>query len=300
MSNTKYNYYPPKNPQFYFQSNQFSKLKKYYFPYSRKSKLFWFIYANFSVVRNRFSVHENEIPLPITLIKRIINQENSAYFFNLGTKGDEQKATVITENIKQNFFLKFAQSDIAKTLVENEAKTLIKLRSTKLDTAKLINYGLENNCYIILTEALSAEKVDATVLNNQILNYILNVSLAFPLSNEKYIQAFSHGDFCPWNMLQTEDKKLILVDWEKAGFKTIGYDLFTFIFQTSFLLNPNLGIQSIIDINKGFIESYFNKFEIENWELYLIKFAESKIEEEASKTNQYLLNKYKELLTYND
>lgn len=300
MNSITYNYYPPKNPQFYFQSSQFNKLKKYYFPYSRKSKLFWFIYANFSVVRNRFSVHENEIPLPVTLIKTIINQENSAYFFNLGTKGDEQKATVIAESKEQNFFLKFAQSITTKAFVENEAKTLKELKNTKIRTAKLINHGFKNNFSFLLTEALTAEKVDMTVLNWQILDEVLNVNQVFPLNNEEYTRAFSHGDFCPWNMLQTEDNKLVLVDWEKAGFKVLGYDLFTFIFQTSFLLSPKLSIKSIKDTNKEFIEYYFNKFEIENWQSYLVKFAESKIEEEASKTNPYLLNKYKELLTYND
>lgn len=48
----------------------------------------------------------------------------------------------------------------------------------------------------------------------------------------------SHGDFAPWNMVWTKNKKeVFLFDWESATFEApAGIDLIHFLFQTGFLL----------------------------------------------------------------
>jgi predicted Ser/Thr protein kinase len=300
MNNLEYNFYPPNNPQFYFQSNGFKQLKKFYKPYSLKSKVFWFIYCNSIFIRNKFSVKGSQIPLPINHIKQILNPEKSVVFLNLGTSGEEQKATIIALNEKQNLFLKYANSELAITLVENEATTLKNLELKKICSAKLLNFEKGNNYAFLLTEVINGNKFTQTKLNEKLMTLLLDVNNCFPSVNNNLIQVFSHGDFCPWNLLITNDQKLVLIDWEKSEFKTLGYDLFTFIFQTSFLLNPKDSVSKIINNNKSFIDYYFNSFNVKNWGLYLNTFAKTKVEEELIKNPSNLRNQYKKLLNYTD
>ena len=111
----------------------------------------------------------------------------------------------------------------------------------------------------------------------------------------EYVEIYSHGDFCPWNILVGQNKH-ILIDWEMADYRPLGYDLFTFIFQTSFLLFSHKSINRIIDSNKNHIDSYFNHFGIKSWESYLNRFAVLKLESEKEKKNQTLTEKYRQLL----
>jgi hypothetical protein len=97
-------------------------------------------------------------------------------------------------------------------------------------------------------------------------------------------------------MLLNKQQQIVLIDWEMAGLNPLGYDLFTFIFQTSFLLKPKLKINKIIYKNTIHINKYFNHFQIKDWKKYLIKFAKIKVEEEKEKSNSLLLLRYEELL----
>ena len=83
-----------------------------------------------------------------------------------------------------------------------------------------------------------------------------------------------------------------------AALNPLGYDLFTFIFQTNFLLNPNKKIKTIIAKNKQYINMYFTAFQINDWKKYLIKFANTKVTEEKQKSDSLLLSKYQKLFSY--
>ena len=120
------------------------------------------------------------------------------------------------------------------------------------------------------------------------------------LLHRPHIEIFSHGDFCPWNMLINKKYEFLLFDWEMSGYKPLGYDLFTYLFQTSFLLNPEITVFQIISKNKTKIKSFFQGFETANWEDYLIKFSSIKIAEEKAKKHSNLLFKYQQLLEFND
>jgi tRNA A-37 threonylcarbamoyl transferase component Bud32 len=300
MNLTKYNYYPPKNPQFFFKRNEFERFQKFYTPYSLKSKLFWRLYKKYRIIRNRFTINEKDIPLPITIIKRLINIKEAHYFYNLGSKGKEQKATIVAVGKKQEKFLKYAQSSITKELVKNETKILLQLGNHKMVSPKVLDYGSDSSKAYLITEVIRGRKVTEIELSEKILNLILKITNSFPLRSNGYITAFSHGDFCPWNMLAIKNKELVLIDWEMAGYKPLGYDLFTFICQTNFLLHSQISPQKIIKEQQNFIEYYFEKFEIKNWDLYLMLFVEIKISEESKKKNTKMLSKYKNLLKYND
>ena len=57
----------------------------------------------------------------------------------------------------------------------------------------------------------------------------------------------------------------LVFDWEMAGNYTLGYDLFTYIFQTCFLLEPDVPIKDTILKNNIAIENYFSRFNLKNW-----------------------------------
>jgi thiamine kinase-like enzyme len=108
---------------------------------------------------------------------------------------------------------------------------------------------------------------------------------------------FSHGDFCPWNMM-TNNGVVLLFDWEMAGFYTLGYDLFTYIFQTRFLLNPKTPVKNIVVENIKAIDYYFSHFKISDWKPYLRAFIDHKISLEKLKGDNGLLTEYLKLLEY--
>ncbi|MFA5299572.1 MAG: phosphotransferase, partial [Lutibacter sp.] len=109
--------------------------------------------------------------------------------------------------------------------------------------------------------------------------------------------SFAHGDFCPWNLMTSNDQ-ILIYDWEFAGDYPLGYDLFTFIFQTNFLLKPKKNIEAIIIENEHSILSYFKSKNSLDWKSYLIEFAKLKVEFELNKGTNKLISNYKALLEY--
>ena len=98
-------------------------------------------------------------------------------------------------------------------------------------------------------------------------------------------------------MLEQSNGTIRLIDWEMAQSFPLGYDLFTYIFQTNFILNPNKDILNLIQENKVLINKYFKEFKVDNWNIYLLKYCELKIEMEKIKSKSTLLLKLNELKT---
>lgn len=303
MDNKSYVYYPPKNPQFFFPKKEFKKFEKYYFPYSLKSKLFWVLFQKSKLIRNIFAISEKDIPLPIESIKRNLNFRNNNYnfFFNLGTQGEEQKATIIAIGANKSLFLKFAEKQKAHVLVRNEIKILQELQLQKtIVVPKLFNHKETNSFTMLVTEVMQGNKMTKTDISDDVMKCLLELPKVRPVVNNEFIETFAHGDFCPWNILVKKNGGLLLVDWEMAGYKPLGYDLFTYVFQTSFLLDQESSPQDVINNNKDKIETFFKTYKVENWKEYLTKFAMLKIKVEKQKKQSVLLFKYKQLLQIND
>ncbi len=55
-----------------------------------------------------------------------------------------------------------------------------------------------------------------------------------------------HGDATPWNMFVTPDEKIVLVDYERAGWRTPWYDVFHFILQPAALRSRHRSLKSLI------------------------------------------------------
>lgn len=303
MSNKKYVFYPPKNSQFFFPKENFKEFQKFYVPYSIKAKIFWCFFKNSKLIRKLFLVEENKIPLPLIEIKEALQIQGEDYrcLINLGTKGEEQKATIIAQQKNKSCFLKFAQSEIASGLVENEYAILKELQHQHIIKVPfIIDYrvSVDKSYIALITNVIKGDKLKQIKLSQPIINLLVKLSEIKPHKNEKIIKVFSHGDFCPWNILIDNKNNFVLIDWEAGGYKPLGYDLFTFIFQTAFLLEPKQEVLDIIKVNKSFINKYFESFDIISWQPYVYQFARLKVELEQAKKDSLLKHRFEGLLNY--
>src|SRR5690606_12009064 len=298
--NLEYFYYPPVNPQFFFPRSKFKRYRGFYTPYSIESKFFWFLFRNSNYLRLFFKVNQNKIPLPVATIKRMTGLEESEPFFNLGTKGIEQKATIVVNDGNNKRFLKFAERALSRKLVINEAEVLLGLeKQSVIKTAKVISFVNDPNFICLTTELIVGEKFKLTKLNNRVFGLLSVLPSIYPNKDNGTIEVFSHGDFCPWNILIDKQQDIVLIDWEMSGYKPLGYDLFTYIFQTNFLLHPKKEVNDIVSENKTYIDKYFERYKV-NYREYLIQFASLKVKDEENKANSKLLEKYKLLLQLHD
>lgn len=306
MTSTKeYVYFPPNNAQFFFPKEAFKDFENYYTPYSLKAKIFWSLFKNISVVRNQFTINEEQVPLPMNIIKSVLklDEENYHCLLNAGTRGEEQTTTVIYHTREQQVFLKLAQKTTARQLVKNEYLVLKELESQDFFKApEAFNFEdhHELSYSALTTEVLEANKLQQVELSENLLSTIIGLNELKPFKKNRgnITYAFAHGDFCPWNLLTTTDGTLCIIDWEMAGFKPLGYDLFTFLFQTAFLLMPKKPISTIISNNEGLIKRYFDHFNVNSWYMFLTEFASLKLEKESKKEGSILTGRYQELLNY--
>lgn len=192
------------------------------------------------------------------------------------------------------FLAKYGETTLARNLIANEYRILTKLEELKM-VPQIIRFVEDEAGTFLQTEYFYGQKPKYTSLTAEIYNFICAVSVIEVNRDVKstYVQLFSHGDFCPWNMLISETE-IKMIDWEMAGLYPAGYDLFTYIFQTNFLIHPHKPIQEILNKNKQYIKEYFDRFQIENWSEYLSEFCRFKIKI-CEKNGSILLNKYKEL-----
>ncbi len=152
-----------------------------------------------------------------------------------------------------------------------------------------------------MTEYFEGDKYKTTELDDDILKTILliskiNVNDVNTYGKNDSIKCFNHGDFCPWNLL-IDHNNIKIIDWEMAGYYPLGYDLFTFIFQTNFLLSSKT-IHKILNSNKKYIIEYFKIYDIINWKPYLKEFASIKLRFEKEKNDSKLLKHYQKLIYY--
>jgi len=200
--------------------------------------------------------------------------------FNLGSPGPERKISILgyDENTETPFFAKFSQKPDARTRSVNEISVLQKLRDTTL--VPLLYFHEINDEYVFLkTELIEGRRPNDLSVSTELLNLLFSVGelpIAVPDNGRELRYRFSHGDFCPWNMLVTENG-LRLIDWEMAADRPLGYDLFTYIFQTIFLLKPSVSPKKLLTKNRDWIVNYFTHYDVAEWEPYLKDFINKKI-----------------------
>ena len=301
MSLEKYYYFPPINPQFFFPRTRFKWFIRYYTPFSFKAKLFWYAFLYIPCFKEMFIIGEQELPDHFKKIKEVVDIKDASVFYNMGTQGQEQKTTAIARSNIEERFIKFGKTDPARKLIENEAITLEELSLNKefQNIPRLLySYDDVNYSYLI-TNVIDGIKFKSVTLTQSVLEVLMKFSIGSKSKNGLY-QIFSHGDFCPWNMLIDDENNIILIDWEMAGVRSLGYDLFTFIFHTNFLLNPIKEVDVLLLENEEWIKQYFKHFKVNNYKDYLYNFAKLRISQEADKSKKHLYFKYKHLLNISE
>ena len=289
---------------YYFPINLTKDLHYMYGLYSayggRLSKIYWALYKKYKLVRWLTSVDEKELDFPYTLIKNLAG-DDSILSFNMGSPGIEQKISILgyDPNKQQPFFAKFAQKEDAKVLSRNEIHILQKLADTRLAPA-LMDHRITDDYVFLKTECVKGKRPASMLLTKEVTDICINLSklhLTGQMTNEDGLQlSLSHGDFCPWNFLEN-DGKLRLIDWEMAKDRPLGYDLFTYIFQTAFLFTNKETIV-LIEENKAFIRDYFHHLSIHDFNSYLKAFSKEKSLIENKKNNPKLSDKYQQMLAY--
>lgn len=291
----------PLKPQYFFPKN-FTRHKvflSFYQPYSLLGRISWWLFRHVSFVRWLLGKKNVESFIPEKEI-RDLTRSSAPMAFNTGTPGPEQKITALGFENNEYFFLKYARTPLAASNVTNEYHTLRQLEQLDI-VPRVLDFKMHNGKVLLKTSVLQGTRTEHSALNEAIIAILhqladLSVKDANRV-NTNLLTCFAHGDFCPWNMM-TKDGKIFFYDWEMAGNYPLGYDLYTYIFQTSFLLSPEKSPAEIISMNHDIIHSYFAQFKIDNWLQYLSEFARLKVEFESQKGENGLTNKYRVLYQY--
>lgn len=300
----RYFYIYPFKIQYYFSSDyrRFPFILDIFVPYSSFGRFFWWFWNNVIFLKYFFVVNESKIP-NLNVIKSYLG-DSKILAVNNGTKGPEQKSTAIFCLAQNNktYFLKFAESEKARNLVINEYSILLKLQQFP-GIPKIFNFTKSPIGILLETEFLIWKKYNKRELTHEIFILLLELSKISLEGCSDYTKGFSgkkgfaHGDFCPWNML-VNDNNVKLIDWELAGQYPAGYDLFTFIFQSSFLLRTKIVIKKILGPNLEYIQEYFRFLGQPDWEHFLLIFAKFKYEQESLKQNKKMMMAYKQIIEY--
>jgi tRNA A-37 threonylcarbamoyl transferase component Bud32 len=265
----------------------------------KMAKIYWWLFRNNKIVRQINAIDENELDFPYTQIKDIVGT-NALMSFNMGSPGEEQKVSILgyDNQTKQPFFAKFAQKPKAMELSKNEINILIQLEGSGF-TPLLLDSRITSEYVYLKTEYIKGNRLENTALTKQITELSIRLSQMYFMNdtNSDLQISMSHGDFCPWNFLENEGV-LRLIDWEMAKARPLGYDLFTYIFQPSFLLYPKKSIEDVLQQNTTLIKYYFNTFGIKNWNNYLTDFTNTKLVMETQKNNIKLTGHYQRLKNY--
>lgn len=297
---SKFLFFPPKRRQFYFSKELLLKNSKYpllYKPLSLKAKIIWTLMIKKTLFRSFFELSQKNLPHEIiTILKAINSQKGDLHQINIGTKGPEQKYSILKHTDIDTTFYKVGSSEKSKELIQNEYNTLILLNG-KFKSAKVINFEQKDDFLFLETSYIQAEKYSENRITEEIFNLLIEISEYKNEEHEDLKTSFSHGDFCPWNLL-INNNTIHIIDWEMSAIRPLGYDLFTYIFQTNFLLFPNKNIDDIFRENKDVIKKYFDHFQCLDYKMYISSFVNHKLSIEEKKENTYLANKYTELNTY--
>lgn len=300
----RYFYIFPFKRQYYLPKEivEYPFFKTFFKPYSKLGAIFWWLWNNLSFFKYLFTVKEKEITDEISVIKKNIDK-NIVLAINTGTKGFTQKITALginKENSKK-IFLKYSNKKRTRELTTNEIN-ILQLIEPYGCSPKLLFSKIDEHYVILITEYLEGKKFDNIKLDDNLLSLILKIAdfdVALNTSNVKqgFKLCFAHGDFCPWNLLEV-DNDITPIDWEFAKKYPLGFDLFTYIFQTSFLTMPNKTIPEIIRENESSIKRYFKNWDIDQWKPYLKEFSEIKLTRGDVKEESHLFQLFISLKEY--
>ncbi|WP_295057137.1 phosphotransferase [uncultured Fibrobacter sp.] len=223
---------------------------------------------------------------------------DSIFGINFGTPSPDQKKSILGyDGEGRCFFAKLSRKENAQKLSSNEIFVYQKLADSGL-VPKLFDCKITDDYVFLKTECVEGNHIHEQVSNDEILKILETLRVCHydeRLKADGLKTCFSHGDFCPWNMLESEGR-LKIIDWEMAGERSLGHDLFTYIFQTAFLIRREESFENVMQKNRTLIDSYFESACVNDWEPYFKDFALLKVDEFTRKQDSYMLARYKDAL----
>lgn len=296
----KYYYLHPGCPRYFFPEGFQGHPLFFSFcrPYAKKAAISWWLFRNITPYRWAFSMADIEAFVPEKAIRRIVGMD-ALLAFNAGTPGPEQKPTALGWDGADYFFLKYAHTPLAVKNVRNEHEVLQRIADLAF-VPRVLDFVEADGAVLLKTSVVQGNAVSAG-LTPVVLNMLDQLAerpvgeKADPSDGLRY--GFAHGDFCPWNMVQ-QGGKVFVYDWEMAGTFPLGYDLFTYIFQTAFLLSPEKTAGQILLENKKIIGQFFEHLDVVDWHRYLEAFAQAKVDYIQTQGDKGLLNAYSRLLKF--
>ncbi len=272
-----------------------------YSAYGNKlSRWYWRKFQQSRFVRSMTSVKEENLPFPYAKIRELVDND-ALLSFNMGSPGDAQKISLLgyVPATQQQFFAKFSQKPEAMRLSKHEIEVLTLLQDTQL-VPRLFDSKIENDFVYLQTEYVQGHRPYDTMLNNQVVDYLIKLSSYHYPNEEKTDGAgmrtcLSHGDFCPWNMLVQPDDSLRMIDWEMAHERIVGYDIFTWLLNVAGLVTGKIPLYHIIEKNRKNIMRYFNAMQISDYTPYLRSFVEQQMVIQQRNNKKHLFARYQEL-----
>jgi len=296
-------FFNPFSKQYYFPQGykKYPTFKSFYQPYTILGRVMWFIWDHSRILRSVCIENNPQRILPLTALDKYLNS-NLILAYNRGTPGDERKLTAVgcDKKTREEFFLKYAESEITMLSVIKEGNILKQINY--LDFVPEIKFCVTTENYSLLkTTFLKGNRLNKIRLDNSIISILWLMSKQKVNLEKRSFgnlkTCFAHGDFCPWNLI-IEGKNVKVFDWEMAQYYPLGYDLFTFVFQTSFLITPWKSIKRLLKENRRHIDSYFDKLGCIKWNAYLKSYAKLKISKKSIQQNKNMLYSYKKLMNY--
>lgn len=252
FSEDTYLYVPSsKNPKVILAVGKSSLAKlsfKIYNPFSAKAKIFkkivWFLAVNFNKILNKVAkvqVHKNS-----EFINFLNQQFDKKFTSSIYNATLQDKVVIQLQSDDKVFgYVKFPLNEIGKLNVKNEIKAIeilskkgvidIEMQSFEFKkTPFFVLPELEGNIDTISDEAvlniLEPFKKEASLelskhkrvleikdflIKNKLNNELSILEKTLEKSKEKYLEAFEHGDFAPWNIVKT-----------KQGFTAFDFEYF--------------------------------------------------------------------------
>ena len=279
-------YFPFWRKQYFFHASSIfdEQLLSIYHPYGKILKLVWWCWNSSRYLRNLSSLSINRLPFKVNeLGSQITGTKDFVWSANYNVDGQIKKTTFLfkeTGDLKQSYFVKYAIEDDARGLIKHEAKVLKQLQSKTF--APQLRCFTESSMYTFLsTDFFSGVKRTEPTMSDSILRLMIEIGKSAQQDSSKESELlflFAHGDFCPWNILEST-KEIKVIDWEMAGIYPLGYDLFTYIFQTSFLLHPRRKPLVVYEENVHWMNKFFCEYNIIDWQPYLSEFASLKFQQ---------------------
>lgn len=270
-----------------------------YHPYgSLPVKLYWKLFTSCKWVRALSAVDEKQLEFPYRTIMDMC-PANSRVSFNLGTPSAEQKISMLGYLPEKNdsFFAKYSTKEKAKQLSRNEIRVLKELEGLNLAPSLLDVKDYGNEVFFV-TSRVSGTAYNTFDLSEQILNILLSLGKVKQRKDPEsgLLVCLSHGDFCPWNMLQ-DDGNVRMIDWEMADARTLGYDLFMFLIHVQLVMGGHeANILSSLAKNEIKIQRYFQTFGVSDYRPYLVHFLNTRLKEERGKGHQQMVQHYQNLI----